>query len=595
VTPPRFCEASRTALAVLGLLLVAAPAPAQGVRWPGGITVDLERDVPLGSFHATHGYAELRFKIDNTSDQRHRVLVSFPSTRYSGTFDQLREVRAEVTVEPRQTARVSLLLPERPRLPSGGNGASVAVDGEKLPDSVPIMYSVGYGHAGGIPEPLVLVTRELEFGMKQLEGRSRGAVSTDHWAVTGENLFAGGNWLKFSRYDGIVLSAGQMRALDGDTRTALFRYAEAGGSLLIVGAYPDLPRTWRKAPDGTPNLTPYEAGFGQCFLGTSSLDRWGSDEWERLHKSWRQTAQAFPATRHLLHSNERLPVIDDIGIPVRGLFILILVFVIVIGPLNLWVLTRLKRRMWMLWTVPAISFLTCLLVFGYMLIAEGWRGNRRTVALTVLDESTHRATTVGWVGYYTPMTPGDGLHFSSDTELSLMRGEELRASCTVDWSRDQHLVSGWVPARVPAHFMFRKSEAARRERVVFERGNDGSASAANQLGADVKRLWYADEQGRVWSADAIPAGGRVTLRDTGRTLPQDAGPGGRKKLRDPYAADWLHSVDQLLADPDQYLAPGRYVAELEDSPFADKGLESAQPRKCKAVVLGIRGEGVREN
>ena len=34
-------------------------------------------------------------------------------------------------------------------------------------------------------------------------------------------------------------------------------------------------------------------------------------------------------------------------------------------------MSRLKRRTWLLWTIPAISFLTCLLVFAYSLLSEG--------------------------------------------------------------------------------------------------------------------------------------------------------------------------------------------------------------------------------
>ena len=43
----------------------------------------------------------------------------------------------------------------------------------------------------------------------------------------------------------------------------------------------------------------------------------------------------------------------------------------VIGPVNLIYLNRIKRRTWMLWTIPAISVATTLLVFAYSLLREG--------------------------------------------------------------------------------------------------------------------------------------------------------------------------------------------------------------------------------
>ena len=42
----------------------------------------------------------------------------------------------------------------------------------------------------------------------------------------------------------------------------------------------------------------------------------------------------------------------------------------------------------------------------------------RAEGLTVLDEAAGRASTVGWIGFYTPLAPRDGLHFSPDTELT---------------------------------------------------------------------------------------------------------------------------------------------------------------------------------
>src|SRR5262249_22076700 len=149
---------------------------------------------------------------------------------------------------------------------------------------------------------------------------------------------------------------------------------------------------------------------------------------------------------------------EDVGVPVRGLFVLMVLFCIGIGPVNLWLLGRKDRRIWMLWTVPVLSLLTCLAVFGYMLISEGWHGHLRTEAVTLLDETTHRATSFGWTAFYAPLTPGDGLHFSSDTEVMWLKGQDLlrgpygysrtpdvsSSSCTLDWSQDQHLASGWI-------------------------------------------------------------------------------------------------------------------------------------------------------
>ena len=56
-------------------------------------------------------------------------------------------------------------------------------------------------------------------------------------------------------------------------------------------------------------------------------------------------------------------LVAEATVPVRGLFVLVCVFGIGIGPANLWLLSRYKRRIWLWWNVPVLSLLTCLAVF----------------------------------------------------------------------------------------------------------------------------------------------------------------------------------------------------------------------------------------
>ena len=67
--------------------------------------------------------------------------------------------------------------------------------------------------------------------------------------------------------------------------------------------------------------------------------------------------------------------------------------------------------------MPAISLLTCLAVFCYALFSEGWTGHGKTASLTLLDERCHRATTIGYLSYYCPLTPSAGLQFGVDTDV----------------------------------------------------------------------------------------------------------------------------------------------------------------------------------
>ena len=210
-------------------------------------------------------------------------------------------------------------------------------------------------------------------------------------------------------------------------------------------------------------------------------------------------------------ANTIFPVVNKLGIPVRGLFLLMLLFAVTIGPLNLILLSRRKRRIWMLWTTPVISLVTCFAVFAYATFGEGWNRHARTEGLTILDERVRRAATIGWAGFYSALTPSEGLRFGYETEVTpLPQSLTTTTARTVDWTHDQHLANGWVTARIPAHFMVRKSEL-RRERITVRREADAGLRIVNGLGADISEFWLADKDGTIYSTTGIFAGAEAKL------------------------------------------------------------------------------------
>jgi hypothetical protein len=165
---------------------------------------------------------------------------------------------------------------------------------------------------------------------------------------------------------------------------------------------------------------------------------------------------------------------------------------------------------------------------------------------------------------------------------------------TVDWTHDQHLAGGWVSARVPVHFMVRKSQT-RRERIVV-RSSPAGLVAVNGLGADIRKLWVADGDGKVYYAQDIIKGAEVPLapepggrRVEGPTARNGRGVAKAGALRSAFATNWAGNVNAFIGNPTKYLRPGTYIALLDGTPFIAEGLKGAKPRKSRSVVYGIMG------
>ncbi|MHB1421730.1 MAG: hypothetical protein ACYC3I_00760 [Gemmataceae bacterium] len=480
------------------------------------------------------------------------------------------------------------VVPKKPAPPPGGGrrtggGAAPAADWEMfdLPPEQSALPCLG--------SLLEMVLAWETFDYDVAPGKP-GLPAFSYQPVTPESVETwSSDWLAYSRYDGVLVTADELKAMPAGVRDALWQYVETGGFLLVVG--PADPRGLSSVAEVETDPAGWKsvyAGFGECLISPdANYDKWDAEHFDLLHKAWTAASFVWPGgPRNTEAANNDFPIIEDLGIPIKGLLVLMFLFALGIGPANLLLLSHLKRRLWMLWTTPVFSICTCAAVFGYMLIAEGWQGQMRTETLTLLDESTHRATTIGWTGFYSPLTPSGGLHFSYQTEVitqhaaESLRGE-ARISCTIDLTQDQHFASGWVEARVPAHFKVRKSET-RRERAVLQREPDGRWSMVNGLGAAIRRFWYADDKGQIHEAEDIAAGARTLLTRTDKECPVRT-----RTMRSILAGNWMSGIFQMTEYPRQYLRPGLYLAEMDDSPFLEDALREAKKRKAHAFIVGF--------
>ncbi|MBS1791438.1 MAG: hypothetical protein JST85_27245 [Acidobacteria bacterium] len=583
----------------------------------GEISVKVET---LHTSDVGEGYGEYRATITNYSTkQSHKVTVSLPNYSYDDSGAGLKEVRRTVELAPQSTATFAV---SSPAFSSFGGTAEITIDGEKQKDDVKISYDklgVTSGRSNAtslllsqnIFKANLLSAANIEQALKDTGGQWLVSTQAYDFPVSEWSQ----NWMSYARYSGITLSAEELNAAPEAVRMALLHYVERGGMLIVSGNYQP-PEQWltrrgalkdepvkddedesnseappKPAPNSKPqpDLPVYYIGFGS-ILATGAVDpkAISFNQWKWIRHELSATRLTVNDYSSLATINQDFKVVEKFGVPVRGLFALMLLFVIAIGPVNLLWLAKLKRKIWMLWTIPAISLLTCLVVAGYSLFGEGWNATARTEALTILDETAHRATTIAWTGFYSPITPSDGLHFGYDTELipqlpSYFDYRRRFPERTLDWTNDQHLESGWIVARIPAFFKLRKTEARRERLNIRQSGN--AATLVNGLGAEIAQVWWADANGKIHAAENIAAGAQASLRPT--DLKTAGMPRG---LREAYSGDWLEKFKAIGNKPQEVLMPNNYLAVLNSAPFVEEGLKNVKTRTARNLVYGVGGE-----
>lgn len=549
----------------------------------------------LNNDSTRHGYFEYRVRLTNNSKtDEHPVTLALPANASRYGNDNIQQITRKVTVAPETTAVVSLL---QPPVPIEGYNLLVIANKDRKEINLDVVTHPSNNYGSGNPRVLVLTSKSVDANFGDFAGRyARHNTLKVVRADVGVTDYST-NWLGYTCYDGLVLIDRDIRTMPAAAKQAVRRYVECGGSLTVLGAWqPD--DSWHAQrfdwkPNTRRNSKHYFVGFGEVsVVPQQKADAISSADYQMMADDWRRSSLPWREHYDINDANGRFPVIDDLGVPVRGLLLLIITFAVLIGPVNLWVLGRTRKRMWLLWTVPAISLLFSGAVWVYASFSEGWGANERTEGITLLDERKLTATTLGITAYYSTLTPGSGFQFGPETELTPAlasfdhyygRGSDGR-SRSMEWTDGQHLRSGWIVARVPAHFKVRKSDPTQRARIDPVAKADGTVEAVNGLGADVTKLVLATPDGKIYTAGPTPAGQPFNLApaEVQRTL---ASADTLRRLYQNALAS--NAANDLAIKPSRFLQPGTYIAVMDDNPFIESGLGKEDSRRSRAVVYGV--------
>ncbi len=604
-----------------------------------------------------HGYAMHRVKVQNLSpDKTHRVTLRIPVYHYDQTDIDVRIESLSITEEigPSTVKIAAMYQPALRMYGRYGNGScEIEVNGVRHPHNV-LLRNDSERHGNNLKpapgaettkplgksssfKPRVLIGTSSVFDLNYLtRGLSKEFTSRDSSNGSKKSIpfpeivysdgfdrkyyysFSEGkkyrkdnnfdpNWLNYSSFDGIVYAVDGLKEMTPEARLALLRYAECGGSAVLMAPLgaedvSQLPADFDLQPTETDSqenaFKRYDVGFGVLFLvgmydlsvemdpppSSGTLKRLGAwkypDSADEAPRSWYNPAPAWHRLHTAKGANNVLPMAKtvDLRSTLLRLIPLMLLAAVLIGPVNLLILKRIKRRIWAYWTTPVLSALAVGILVLYAAVAFGWRQQTRVVSLTHLDQSSGRAATIGWTGYYSPLEDVKELAFHENTELTAMAfGGRMIGS--IDWTDGQRLTGGWVSARIPRHFKLRKNED-RTERIDLER-EGGALKIANRLGAGVKGFWYADHDGNVYTAVDVPDGGEAVLTKTeGAAI-------GLKTLREIYASEnWVAEIEAAKASPAAHLQPGRYFAELEENVFLENAMQGAEMKSSTCLVVG---------
>ena len=627
------------AFVLVALLSLLTKAGAATVSFP---KLKVHVDALPVSGIAHHGYTPHRFEIHNTSANKRAITLSIPSE--GGDFNIARITRT-VTVAPSTSVKVLLLQPPM-SLGYSADTVQVTVDGETR--GLPSGYSVRLDsimNTGYQMERVVLLSRSMD--KTALENKMRvmmgGSVTTGPPGGFGGGHSHGGrtelasfetadtdpagwntHWLAYSSYDAILLTGAEWSGAPRNVRQAIERWVRCGGRLYVFGVGFEPPEGWPSDTAAFPTRKIFHIGLGQCRV----LEQDDDDAREQILQDLNSmmnsgrgyTTTTTPTTEGSipllgglregvsnLHQedyyrrfggpfgsdsesdfNRYFPVVNSSHAPVRLVLGLLTLFVILAGPVTLILLSRKGKRIWFLWTLPALAFGVSALVFIVSFFSEGVTPRIRLASVTMLDQANQEATTLGAVAVYAPIAPGQ-LAFDGVSEVTPLldpNSDDPGGGRRVAWTDggQQRFEGNWVASRVPAHFAIRKSEH-REERLEVTWSAGDIPEIMNGLGGHINQLHLCRHDGTVFTGENITAGKRVTLREVS---------GSRSRNDFNSLTNLLTSTmtsHTYMIDPSQ-MVPGVYWATMSSSPFLENPMEGRTSKlQVQSQIVGILGYG----
>ena len=593
VSCPRSARARR---AVAGLVTLAAWVGICAPAWAEyrtveteGLRITFDSDWP-GDTAA--GYLPIRLEIANVNDAREIEIVGM-SRRFhygvrgrGGGGSSLVTVRRSVRLA--RGGRVAFTMP----MPIGSDNESIQFE---VREDGRLLEQLGGGNtrgalAGNAAAAVIIVQpgSSLADAAAGWRRAATGAVVTTFPPGPGggpvkdfvlEPVRAPTDWLGWTSTSAVFVGGNEWRQLSDAQRAALRTWVASGGDLgLVDGTLSSLfpnerPPELRASGDGADYF------LGRIHLLTaSSISSQGFEHvLAAIDKTPIDAGLALPVSRtadwaRIEGRGFRLLIPGVDGVPTRAYLTILLLFSVLIGPVNYVFLKRRRLQVLFVLTAPIIAAVFIALLAGYVVVGDGFGVRGRAVTFTRLDQDRRQAATRATASLYAGMTPSGGLDFPSDVAVFPLGsdGGIARTELRFDLTDSQRLTSGAIRARVASNIETVGFRTA-RERLGFDRQGD-RVSVVNGLGQTVARLVLRD-QGRFYRLTTPLAPGSRAVMEVGNLSP------AALLNNDLTAMSRFRGVTARQPD-------GSYLARLEHSPFWEAGAADVEERGSVHLVLG---------
>jgi len=377
-----------------------------------------------------------------------------------------------------------------------------------------------------------------------------------HLEIRPEHL--ANDWRMLTSFSLLLIDgeSGSGVGLSAESQDAICRYVLAGGTAIVAAADSMTAGPLRDLARKAGN-EPLSHGWGSVL----SIPALGAGEAERNSRVsqlpvlgpglWPATSEMFP-----------VQFIAGLGrAPVQVFVLVIVVFAILVGPVNLMVLRRRKKPLLALLTIPLAGFGTtlCILAYGFFHDGVGIRGVNTTC--TLLDQRSHQAVSLQAQTLFAGIAPSE---FAMDSDTLLLSNFGVDSEWSDRWHFNvdtQFLDGGILPSRTVKPLLSCQLGPV-RDRLIVRRSADTLEVVPGLSFAPVGDWVLRDLEGRYWSGDGTSLR-RVSNEDGRRQFERMRGEAIRVNVAGEYAPQIRPLPKQVPASGQ----PGTYACRVSAAPW----------------------------
>ena len=270
--------------------------------------------------------------------------------------------------------------------------------------------------------------------------------------------------------------------------------------------------------------------------------------------------------------NERHSPIPGVGKPPIALFgVFTSLFLFLIGPVILVIVTLNNDRRFLFFLVPVFSFLTCISILGYAIVADFNKQLGRTETITVLDSRSGVAFTRASSAYYCGSQPP---YYAYDTDTLIQTTTNQDSGYRIRQLPEENRLSSprIQPRKIHEVFTAKPYLTQQRFRVTDSAKQPGTPEVTNLLGSRINQAAFEFQGKFYWVQDVAPKQTVLSIE----TNPAEC----RKRLRQTTSDQLTHDGVPFAGGSPLFNASSSWI----NSAISKLTSSSPEPREFTAII-----------